>query len=735
MTLRQNDLSIARKGYVLVSVPAFAAALFVLLLGTMVYQTQEEVKREAQVTEILRVVEWIGTAENDAIMALMSMCLNYDESWRKKVERTFTETREKTEEFKALISGFPSVKYQQECWYNTVIREAKLAEAIGESLTFGERGGILSNKGVAVQVQALVQHEKTTRRRLLHLLEEHQKQYRTNISNLRQWIFIVSILAFAIYGALTVALAIFFATTINRRLGTLVDNSLRLADGRELNPLQAGQDEIGRLDRVFHQMALELKEAQEHEKAIVENAIDVICCLDEDFRFTVINNAAEKRWGFKRENLAGKSFFSIVHPDDEQNTRIGMHAIALGQMIGSLESRVILADGSILHVRWSVSWLTRGETFYCVAHDITQRKLAEALLKESEQVKRLIVESMPLGLVIVDEYGCIESLNGRTRQMFGFEDESELIGQPAAILSAGESKTLELPTTEEFDGLEFVETKRVLTALKKNGQTFPMEVTFSRYLLNMEKKTIIVIADITLRQEIEQLKRDFVAMVSHDLRTPLTTITLAMQMFDEGLMGTLNRAGKQQVNTTEKNLERLNRLVNTLLDIEKLEAGQMEIRKAPIDMNSIVSQSVDSIVSLAHEKGISIATELDECEVEGDSSTLIQVLVNLLSNAIKFSPEGSTITVAARTADDGTTVTVSDQGRGIPEHLLKDVFERFKQVEASDRTEKKGSGLGLSICKLIIDAHGGEIGVYSAVGQGSTFWFCLPPVEKPLVEE
>ncbi len=734
MMLRQNDLSISKKGYVLVSVPAFATALFVLLVGYMVYQTQEEIKREAQVKDILLIVEWVGTAENEAIMALMSMCLNYDESWRKKVEKTLKDTADRAAKFQALIGDFPEVKEEQHRWYFTVVRESKIAEVIGESLTYGERGGILSNKGMAVQVQALVQHEKTTRRRLLRALEAHQRQYRTNISNLRQWISLVSILAFAVYGVITVILSVFFATTINRRLGTLVDNSLRLADGRELNPAETGQDEIGRLDRVFHQMALVLKEAKEHEKAIIENAIDVICCLDEEFKITVVNSAAEKRWGFKRENLTGKSFFSIVHSADEQIIRMAMHAIALGQMIGWIESRMILADGSILHVRWSVSWLSKEQTFYCVAHDITQRKLAEALLKESEQVKRLIVESMPLGLVIVDEHGRIESLNKRTRTMFEYDDEAELVGQPVGLLVDGDPSALALPTSDDFAGLEF-EAKRVVTGYKKTATTFPMEVTFSRYRLKTEKKTIIVIADITLRHEIEQLKRDFVAMVSHDLRTPLTTITLALQMFDEGLMGKLNQAGKQQVSITERNLDRLNRLVSTLLDIEKLEAGQMEIRKVPLDIDSVVTQSIDSISALAREKGITIVTELRRCRVDGDASTLIQVLVNLLSNAIKFSPDGCKITVTAATAGDITTVKVSDQGRGIPEALLKDVFERFKQVDASDRTEKKGSGLGLSICKLIIVAHGGEIGVDSVVGEGSTFWFSLPLVQRTSDDE
>jgi two-component system, OmpR family, sensor histidine kinase VicK len=167
-------------------------------------------------------------------------------------------------------------------------------------------------------------------------------------------------------------------------------------------------------------------------------------------------------------------------------------------------------------------------------------------------------------------------------------------------------------------------------------------------------------------------------------------------------------------------------MINTLLDVERMESGNMEMNKEVAEISTIVSQAVNSVGYLAEKSGIKIVSEFEPIEAFADAGSLVQVMVNLLANAIKFSPSGSTITISALETPHFIEVRVSDQGRGIPKDALPSVFDRFKQVEASDRTEKGGSGLGLAICKSIIEAHGGIIGVESAEGKGTTFWWRLP---------
>ncbi len=259
---------------------------------------------------------------------------------------------------------------------------------------------------------------------------------------------------------------------------------------------------------------------------------------------------------------------------------------------------------------------------------------------------------------------------------------------------------------------------------KKDGSIADMQWSLN---WSPEKKTYYcIVHDITKREEIERLKRDFVSMVSHDLRTPLTSLRSALALFENGTFGTLNERGNQTVKKASDNLARLINLIDSLLDIEKMEAGKMQMNMEVLDVAQVALRSVDAVAYLAETNGIAIKCQSSHLEGFGDASKLIQVVVNLLSNAIKFSPKGSTIEISYLDTDDYFELRVKDEGRGIPESHLSKIFSRFEQVESADHSKKGGKGLGLAICKSIIEGHGGTIEVVSQPGQGSTFWFRIP---------
>jgi signal transduction histidine kinase len=180
------------------------------------------------------------------------------------------------------------------------------------------------------------------------------------------------------------------------------------------------------------------------------------------------------------------------------------------------------------------------------------------------------------------------------------------------------------------------------------------------------------------------------------------------------------------VNLAERNTKRLLKLVMDLGQMDRMESGQLELQLEQVSIDSIVTQSLESVKVFAEQQDVNLKAELIAKEVYADGDRVIQVLVNLLSNAVKFSPKGGTVTVYADYDDNCVQFKVADQGRGIPAEFCSAVFERYKQVEVADATKKGGSGLGLPICKLIVEQHGGAIGVESEVGKGSTFWFRLP---------
>lgn len=226
-------------------------------------------------------------------------------------------------------------------------------------------------------------------------------------------------------------------------------------------------------------------------------------------------------------------------------------------------------------------------------------------------------------------------------------------------------------------------------------------------------------------EEAQRQKQEMVQMISHDLRTPLTSVGSFLEMLKENTYGELSDRGAKRCDGASRNVRRLIDLIGNLLDIERMEAGGMNLSRTDFPVEAILNQAVDSIRDIADKANLQIEVISADLEVSGDLKLLTRVVTNFLSNAVKYSPEGSQITLKAENINGRIQVSVTDEGVGIPADALPFVFERFKQVQ-SDGKQKSGSGLGLAICKSIVEAHDGAVGVTSEEGKGSTFWFNLP---------
>lgn len=234
--------------------------------------------------------------------------------------------------------------------------------------------------------------------------------------------------------------------------------------------------------------------------------------------------------------------------------------------------------------------------------------------------------------------------------------------------------------------------------------------------------------DITALKEINQLKDDFISSVSHELRTPLTSIRGSLDLMASGVTGSLPAEAMSLAKIAQANCDRLTRLVNDVLDIEKIEAGRMEFRIESVDLDAVVRQVVESMRPYGGQLGVEFECESSapDAQVRADTDRLIQVLENLLSNAAKFSPEGESVRVSVRRSGGGLEVSVADRGEGIALERHGQVFEKFAQVGSTTQRRPEGTGLGLNIARAIIEQLGGEIGFSSAEGEGSVFHFTLP---------
>ena len=265
------------------------------------------------------------------------------------------------------------------------------------------------------------------------------------------------------------------------------------------------------------------------------------------------------------------------------------------------------------------------------------------------------------------------------------------------------------------------------TIFREGGAAFPAEYFFTpiedqgRY-----SGSVLSFRDISQRYALDRMKDEFISTVSHELRTPLTSIRGALGLLNSGILGKINDKAANLLRIATTNSDRLVRLINDILDLERIQSGREPIAFRPLQLSEVVRQAIDGMQPVADAAGVQLVHETTQAEIKGDPDRLLQVLTNLLSNAIKFSVPDSAVSVMIRPGSTGVMLSVIDQGRGIPADKLEAVFGRFQQVDASDARVKGGSGLGLAICRTIVQQHSGRIWAERNPVRGSTFRVFLP---------
>jgi PAS domain S-box-containing protein len=263
---------------------------------------------------------------------------------------------------------------------------------------------------------------------------------------------------------------------------------------------------------------------------------------------------------------------------------------------------------------------------------------------------------------------------------------------------------------------------------RPDGSSFPVEYA-STPMLGEEGNhlgAVVTFRDVTERRAIDRLKGEFVSTVSHELRTPLTSIRGALGLLSSGKLGDIAEKGQRMLAIAVSNTDRLVRLINDILDLERIESGGVELQRTLVDANAVMVQALEGVQSLGDDARVRLAILPATGAIWGDSDRVIQTLTNLLGNAIKFSPPETTVTLSGVAGSEDFTFSVADHGCGVPEDERETIFERFNQVDGSDSRAKGGSGLGLAICRSIVHAHGGRIWAEKNEPAGSRFQFTIP---------
>lgn len=269
-----------------------------------------------------------------------------------------------------------------------------------------------------------------------------------------------------------------------------------------------------------------------------------------------------------------------------------------------------------------------------------------------------------------------------------------------------------------------------------NREVAQLAATFEQLAASIEERERQLQEDIVKLKELDRLKRDFVSTVSHELRTPLTSMRGALGLILGGKVGEVPPKGQELLRIAMTNTERLIRLINDILDIEKADAGQMALRHDPLRVRPLVDTTLAGLDAYARDHGVTLVVAGApgaDAAITGDADRLTQVLTNLISNAVKYSPRDAAVEVEIVPGDGVVSLRVRDHGPGIPEEFTGRIFGRFQQAGGADSRRSGGTGLGLNIARTIVELHGGRIGFEPAEGGGTVFWFTLPTVaEAPL---
>jgi len=361
-------------------------------------------------------------------------------------------------------------------------------------------------------------------------------------------------------------------------------------------------------------------------------------------------------------------------------------------------------------------------------NEVVLQKKYQSTLSEKQQTSA-VLESIAEGLVVVNNKGEVVMMNPAAEKLLAV-NQQERAGKPlmdnvqeGQLISLVGSKSEEEKDRDIILNAKQESTKKVLRASNamitdENGQTVGM---------------VSVLSDVTKQRELDQLKSDFVSKVSHELRTPIVAMQHALSILFDQVAGPLTEEQQKFVSLSQRNLDRLNRLINDLLDLSKLEASKMELQLETQPLAPVLETACDSLEMWAKSKAVTISRRIEDGlpDVPCDQARVTQVLTNLVGNAIKFTPKQGRITVEAKRSADGTAVevSVSDTGTGIAKEDLPKLFSKFQQVGERSASDIGGTGLGLAISKEIVELHQGKIWVESELQQGAKFIFTLPLVQ------
>jgi two-component system sensor histidine kinase VicK len=510
-----------------------------------------------------------------------------------------------------------------------------------------------------------------------------------------------------------------------------------------LRPLRGPNGEIQYLivsgqDVTDQREAEEALLSSEHRyREVVEGSLGFVFTCTMEGRLLSLNAFTAETLGYRIENLSGRPVAALLDAPGAARFQECLSTLKKeDEWQGALPVR--RSDGIFRRIAFRCRRMElHGERPFILVHgiDVTEQHEAEEALHLATRQRELILQSLGEGIYGIDLEGRITFINDAGARLLGYEPE-ELTGRDiheAIHHGHADGTVYSRVTSPILQGMRRREAVRMREEVfwRHDGTRIPVEYIANPLIQDGQLAGMVVaFQDVSERRRLDRMKDEFISTVSHELRTPLTSLRASLGLISAGALDKRPEKQRQMIEMAIGNCDRLTRLVNDILDFEKMESGRLPLNRVAVEAIDLLRRAADVAHAAASEVQITFQIKAAPGQVWADTERVLQVLNELVSNAIKFSPSGTVIRLATQPAAQGEVcLVVEDQGRGIPQEKLNHIFDRFQQGDASDSRALGGTGLGLALCRSIVEQHDGRIWAESTPGKGSRFLFTLPVAE------